>query len=227
VAAVDFDPTTETTTPFAATSTGDGTEPIDASVSCTEREAPKAELYVVADTDRTNWLELHEVAHGRLADSTVEVPEIAAPMHFNQFVRRFKNAWDRERAGDRSRDSLREVAQHCHESGHFVVEGEFLYLDGSRSATGRDRSELPTAERRIDFIAPEELEAALLQVVRDGVCVDEGAAVTAVTAVTTLFGVARTAQDMNGALDHRRAGPMRSADLIEVGFRYAARRQVG
>lgn len=122
------------------------------------------------------------------------------------------------RAGDRSRNHLRRMAQFGHKADRFIVDGDFLYLDESRSATVRNRAELATAERRIEYVAPEELDAAIKQIVRDGVSASED---EICTLVTRLLGFARTSQDMRDVLVRRIEALSDGAALTKIGDRYS------
>ncbi|MBA4247010.1 MAG: DUF3320 domain-containing protein [Microbacterium sp.] len=184
-----------------------------------EVPAPVAQAYVVKDIARSSdYLDLHEVQYQPLLERTVEVLAVETPMHFDQLVSRFKEAWGMGRAGDRSRNHLRRMAQFGYKAGRFVLDGDFLYLDESRSATVRDRGGLATAERRIEYVAPEELDAAIKQVVRDGVSASED---EICVHVTRLLGFARTTQDMRDVLVRRIRALSNDAVLTKIGDRYS------
>jgi len=200
------------------------TEPQDPALVEVMEDAPAsvAQSYVVKDIVRSNgYRDLHEMQYQPLIDRTVEVLTVETPMHFDQLVNRFKDAWGMGRAGNRSRNHLRRMAQFGHKADRFIVDGDFLYLDESRSATVRDRTGLTTAERRIEYVAPEELDAAIKQVVRDGVSVTED---EICVLVTRLLGFARTTQDMRDVLVRRLGVLAREAALSEIGDRYSSPR---
>ena len=60
----------------------------------------------------------------------------------------------------------------------FHQSGGFLYADKSRLATVRNRSQLEAAERKIEWVSPEELDIALLEVVSMGFSISQEAAVS-------------------------------------------------
>lgn len=187
-----------------------------------EAPAATAQCYVVKDIVRSNgYLDLHEVQYQPLLDLTVEVLTVETPMHFDQLVNRFKDAWGMGRAGDRSRSHLRRMAQFGHKAGRFVVDGDFLYLDDSRSATVRNRARLAIAERQIEYVAPEELDVAIRKVVRDGVSASED---ELCVLVTRLLGFARTSQDMRVALVRRMKALSDGSSLTRIGDRYSTPR---
>jgi hypothetical protein len=61
----------------------------------------------------------------------------------------------------------------------------------------RDRSELPTASRKLKYIAPEELQLAVEKVILDAVAISPEAAVPF---VVRMFGITRITEDMRNEL---------------------------
>lgn len=162
--------------------------------------------------------ELHTVDLNTLLRLMLDVLDVESPVHFDQLVNRFKDAWGMGRAGDRSRSHLDRVTQAGNRGGQLVVDGDFIYRDSIRAAAPRDRSALPPAERKIDYVAPEELDEAIKQVVRDGVSVNEDEICLHVARV---LGFARTTQDMKNAISRRIASLRVSSMLQKFGDRYS------
>ncbi len=68
--------------------------------------------------------------------------------------------------------------QKGHRAGTFHFTNGFIYSDKSKMATVRNRNAFESAEKKIEHVAPEELDAALLEVVRMGFSIEQDAAIT-------------------------------------------------
>jgi hypothetical protein len=78
----------------------------------------------------------------------------------------------------------------------------------------RDRSELPTASRKLEFVAPEEIRRAILMVVEEsyGIIPEE-----VPNAVCRLFGFSRVTDEMSAVVDPHRDVLIREGYLVVQG----------
>ena len=91
-----------------------------------------------------------------------------APVSIDIISRRLMAAFGVSRAGSRVVARIRDavdaaINEHAYVLQHdgFIIRSE--QLDGSVAITVRDRSSMPTAERKIELIAPEEIRVALVE----------------------------------------------------------------
>lgn len=70
--------------------------------------------------------------------------------------------------------------------------GDFLWHPEKEEAPLRDRSDLPNASKKVEFIAPEEIEAAIARVVTDAYGMDREEILAAV--LRLLLGFRRTTE---------------------------------
>lgn len=193
-------------------------EPSSAPDTLPTAEPPRAEPYVMSELAPQSGIQLHEVHNERLVKLAVDVLAVESPVHFDQLVNRLKDAWGVGRAASRSRDHIRRAMQSGHRSSRLVLDGDFLYLDASRAVTVRNRSELATSERNLVYVSPEELDAAIKQVVKDGFSVSED---EICTHVAMHLGFARTTKDMRDVMANRIAELAASSVIEKVGDRYS------
>ena len=101
----------------------------------------------------------------------IDVVRVEGPVHISEVRRRVSDATG-ERITARDDDMVRSYAERSKQLG---IKDDFLYMSGSNSTVVRDRSELPSRSKNIDLIAPEELQLAIRQVVKEsiGIHVDE------------------------------------------------------
>jgi hypothetical protein len=78
--------------------------------------------------------------------------------------------------------------------------GEFVYLPGKFDVAVRDRSALPSVERNIEWVAPEEIDAALLETLRLGFSLSRA---DAVGAAIDMLGFGRATQKIAATMDDR------------------------
>ena len=76
------------------------------------------------------------------------------------------------RIGNRIRKALNTAARHALQSGAIKIKGEFYYSPMQREIIVRDRSELSANSRKLDLVAPEEIEATIKIIVSDSLGIE-------------------------------------------------------
>ena len=122
--------------------------------------------------------ELHEAPADKLATLVESVVAIEAPVHESDVTKRLMEAFGVSRAGNRITENVGVAIKHGQRAGLFHYNAGFLYADKNRSAMVRNRATLEPVERKIELIAPEELDSALLDVVRMSFSINQDAAVS-------------------------------------------------
>ena len=128
---------------------------------CTEKYKA-AELVIP-----TKGRDLHTVMRPIMAGWIQCVVKVESPVHLNEVTKRIANAVGVSRIGDRIRKAVKAAAQQASRSESIQMKGDFLYWTAQKQITVRDRSDLPNASRKLELIAPEEIETAIKQVVSD------------------------------------------------------------
>lgn len=168
------------------------------------REAPEhrdlhlgAEPYRCADLSalrgELSWRDLQTCSASWIAPWVVAVVEVESPVHEGEVVRRIVEAAGYQRAGSRLRRAVRRGIAHATLRSQIEGRGQFLWASDGTPVTVRDRGALPPSARKMDLVAPEEIEAAVLKVVDAAVGI---AAEEACVEVARLFGFARTTTAM-------------------------------
>jgi very-short-patch-repair endonuclease len=98
-----------------------------------------------------------------------QLVQAEGPIHLETAIRRLRQAWKANRAGDRIRKAVEDAAAECEGKGALRRQGEFLYPAAEREVTVRvpDPKNHET-ERDIEHIAPEELQAGMRLLIRQG-----------------------------------------------------------
>lgn len=121
---------------------------------------------------------LHEAPLEYLVDMIAEVAKVEAPVHEADVTRRLMESFGVTRAGSRIADTVSRALKDGSQNGRYHYADGFVYADKSRTAAVRNRSELTPAEKKIEFISPEEIDVALADVIRNGFSIDQDAAIS-------------------------------------------------
>jgi very-short-patch-repair endonuclease len=155
----------------------------------------KARLALVAATT-----ELHQESPEQLATQVKAVIDIEAPVHISEVTRRIMEAYGITRMSPRITSSLDGAIDLGVRQALFSRRDSFLYQQGSEPVRVRSRAQLESAERNIDWVAPEELDQALLQAVSLGFSMTRENAITGALAI---LGFARATSRITGIVGDR------------------------
>ncbi len=122
--------------------------------------------------------------HKDLRDHVVSIVNTEAPVHIFEVRRRIREAYYTSRG-------LSTAVKQAERDGQIRVEGDFLFCADSRPITVRNRRNLTSTSRKIELVAPEEIQQAILKTVDQniGIDVDE-----LPIAVADLLGFGRTTE---------------------------------
>ena len=161
-------------------------------------ESPAVPYQLAALRINLRGRDLHEVPASRLARWVVEVVKAEGPVHRSEVARRVVDAAGVKRIGNRIQGALDLAVEAAVRGGSVRREGEFLWPTGMLDPPVRDRGGLPTASRRLELVAPEELAAAVEQVIADAF----GLEPTAIPAAACRrLGFARASDDIRRRFD--------------------------
>jgi hypothetical protein len=126
---------------------------------------------------------------------------VESPIHWLEAAKRIANAAGVQRVGGRIQDAFKRACLSGSRSKRFVYLGGFLWKDESRDPIVRDRSDFPTQLKKLEYVAPEEIRAAIVQSVGDsfGLVAQDVA-----TSACRLLGFARVSEDMRMTVDKQR-----------------------
>lgn len=105
--------------------------------------------------------QLHEIRPGRMAEWVVQVVDVESPVHLEGVISRITNGAGVRRAGARIRAAIEAGVRHAERRGLVWCGSDFLWHPEMEDAPIRDRSELEAAERKLELVAPEEVQAAI------------------------------------------------------------------
>ena len=177
------------------------------------QENSLTEKYKLAELSiSTGGLHLHEVPSSTMADWIQRVVKIESPVHLDEVARRITTAVGKSRS--RSQNAVKIAVTQAARSGSVQIKGKFLYWTKQREVTVRDRSELPNASRKLELIAPEEIEVAIKQVVLDACGIDRD---ELTREVCWLFGFKPARAKMRQEVDRVVEGLIKDGQLILQG----------
>jgi very-short-patch-repair endonuclease len=143
--------------------------------------------------------EVHRHPVGRLAAWVAEVVAVESPVHNEEVTRRLALAAGATQLGARIRSTVAAAIALAARIGSIRQEADFLWTPtmAAGAAPVRDRSALPPASRKPGLIAPEELAAAVLTVMRSSFMLEPTAVVLP---AARLLGFARPGEELRPML---------------------------
>jgi very-short-patch-repair endonuclease len=164
----------------------------DQGVILGRHEAAALPPYQVATLQEYVPSELHQVPKYTLARLVVSVVEVESPVPMKEVSRRIAEAASVSRVGSRIREAIESACAHAMRRDALRRSEEFLWLPEMVESPLRDRSGLPDASKKIEFVAPEEVAVAIRKVVTDSFGMDRSDIPAAV--LRLLLGFRRTTQ---------------------------------
>jgi len=116
--------------------------------------------------------EIHEAPTFRVAKLIDKVVAVEAPIHIDVVTRRMLDAFGITRAGNRVKVAIADAVRHGVNSSMFEQKNGFLYKPNQREFVYRNRENLETAERKISYVAPEEFNHAITEVVSNAIGIE-------------------------------------------------------
>ena len=147
---------------------GERESEVETTADPTLKPSPLAEKYKVAELIiSTNGRDLHKVSSYIMANWIQQVVEIEYPVHLDEVAKRIGNAVGVKKIGNRIRSAIKTAAMQAARSKSIEIRREFLYWTEQELVSVRDRNGLPNASRKLELIAPEEIQMAIKQLVSD------------------------------------------------------------
>jgi very-short-patch-repair endonuclease len=165
--------------------------------------APERIINYYQKAELTSWTgpqALHEVPAIILSRLIESIVKIEGPLHESNITKRLLTAFSLSRAGNRIVDNVTSAIRHGHRSGAYHFQDGFVYADSSLTAVVRNWSHLESTERKIEFVPPQEIDTALLEVIEMSFSISrEGA----ISASLEMLGFGRATSNIAGALTER------------------------
>ena len=166
-------PTSENSIPYSNEGGEEPESEVETTVDPTPKLNSRSEKYKVAEPIiSTHGRDLYTVPLYTMAKWVQRVVEIESPVHIDEVTRRITNAVGISRIGNRIRNTVGIAAHQAARSKSIQIQGKFLYWVEQDQVLVRDRSGLPNASRKLELIAPEELQIAIKQVVSDALGIE-------------------------------------------------------
>lgn len=156
--------------------------------------------------------DLHQEKPERLMQMIRTVVEVEAPVHTSEVTRRLMDAFGVARAGSRITGAVEDAIRLGVRHKLFHRRGDFLYSAESRDIPIRSRAHWEPAERKFEWVAPEELDQALLEVVTLGFSMSLE---DAISGALGLLGFGRATSKIAGTLEER-VGALAAKGRLQV-----------
>jgi hypothetical protein len=142
--------------------------------------------------------ELHQISTDWIVGWLKQIAQVEGPVHWLEAARRIANSAGVQRVGVRIQKAFRRACTAGSNKRVFLLKDGFLKGINQEGCTIRDRSDLPSQFKKLEYVAPEEICAAIESAVREsyGIMYDDvpGAA-------CRLLGFARVTEDMRANME--------------------------
>ena len=166
------------------------------------RSVDRVTRYRVADLHINLYsTELHLVDVGQLSQWLAQVVAVESPVFWLEAVRRVANAAGVQRLGSRIQDAFQHAYLTGSRAGRFSVRDGFLWRTDMTAPPLRDRSDLPQSSKKIEHVAPEEIQVAIERVAQDSYGVAPG---DVASGACRLLGFGRVTDEMRTVIDAQR-----------------------
>jgi hypothetical protein len=145
-------------------------------------------------------VQLHQEKPERLVRMISTVVEVESPVHESDITRRLMEAFGVGRAGSRITTAVEEAIRVGCRQQQFRQRDGFVYSVNGQGVQIRNRAQLEASERKIELVAPEEMDLALLETVTLGFSM---ASEDAVSGALSLLGFGRATAKISGVLEAR------------------------
>ena len=156
--------------------------------------------YTISRPPVARHYEMHDPSALPTLTRAVEaVVAVESPVHAEVVLRRIRGEWGVGRAGNRIREAFDTAVMRAQHAGAIRIDHKnFLWSPDSEAVTVRTPTHDPESQRRVSEVADEEIEAAIVALVRDAkqATWDEVS-----TGVARILGWARRGRDIDQALE--------------------------
>ena len=184
-------------------------QPAEEKPASASRPYVKVRLTPVVDST----LQIHQEKPEKLVRMIKAVVDIEAPVHESEITRRLMDAYGVSRAGARITSAVQTAIREGSRHQLFRQQEGFVYSTDNRAIQIRNRSQLEAGEKKIELLAPEELDLALLETVALGFSMT---AEDAISGALSLIGFGRATAKISGVLEIRLHQLVASGRLTEV-----------
>jgi len=141
--------------------------------------------------------DIESYTNSKLGEVITEIVKVEGPIHIDEVTKRVAEAAGIAKIGVKFKHTVTLASRSAEQDGTLVIKGDFLWDPAMEQSIVRDRSKLPAAYKKISLIAPEEIYAAIQQVVAGSVAITEEEAVPLVSRV---LGFTRSGEEMKQAI---------------------------
>lgn len=158
--------------------------------------------------------EMHLHSFARLAGWITDVVKTEGPVHLEEMTRRMADAARISKVNSRVKYTITQATQYALEQKFIKAKGDFLWPIDMEQPTLRDRSALPPASKKLEYIAPEEIDLAIQKVVEEAIGIQPEAAVSFIAKV---LGFSRVTEDLKNDILHHIDLSLEKGSVVEDG----------
>nr|WP_157872516.1 DUF3320 domain-containing protein [Bradyrhizobium sp. ORS 278] len=188
-------------------------EPMDNRPAEVVGQAPTLVPYEEAKLRVRREVEPHETSLANMTRHVVEIVAVEGPVHESEIIVRIRSAWGLARAGNRIRDAVKAALNAAVAKGQ-IAGGPFYSVPGQAIVVRNREDVQSTTLRKPEMLPPEEIKAAIMQVIEQNFGAEED---QLIQAVARLFGFGSTSAQLREAVQGSLAHLLQSGRLRREG----------
>ncbi len=158
-----------------------------------EREAKTIPAYVCAPLEQPSRIGGGHYPPDVMADLVTQIVAVESPVHIEEMIRRIVDYAGVGRVTDKLRNAVSTAAGLAIQNGRIRVTGKFCWSPEMQTPPIRNRDLLPSASRKLEYVAPEEIQEAIKHVLKTSYGMSQDELPRAV--VHLLLGLERLSQE--------------------------------
>ncbi len=121
--------------------------------------------------------EIHLHPVGQMAGWIEEIVKVESPVHFDEMAKRIAGGAGVSKVGSRIKDTLLRAVVFAETNGKIRRDGLFLWHHTMATPILRNREMLPAGSKKICFIAPQEIQIAILDIITNSIAIENDAVI--------------------------------------------------
>jgi len=140
-------------------------------IDCVQYEKKVPQVLLISE-------ELYQLSTEELFSYVFQVVQIESPIHKTELTKRIIEGAGLKRSGRRIQNAVKAAVRYGVREEKIIQKGDFIWDAEMNNPIVRDRSNLPAASKKIEFVSPEEMQLAIRIEVEKGFTIKEEDAIS-------------------------------------------------
>jgi hypothetical protein len=159
---------------------------------------------------RTGGLDIHEIRSSIFADWVKSIVEIDSPIHNYLLIQRIISCTGFSKAGSRIQRAINAGIRIALQKNTLIKKKDFLWKPEQRDVMIRNREKLSNNERKIEYIASEEIQNGMKSQVRSPFSISDD---ELISLIANMLGFSRVTENIHSELKRNITSLLKKSEL--------------